>query len=145
MREIKFRAWITNPKSLRGFMIPWKELQKSMGGNFVAVAERQEIASKAVLPGTSEYTMYEKIVGNIFDDKRLTLMQFTGLHDRNVPCKEVYEGDIIDANGRVKGNVYESPQVYEEGTDLRIEGMGTEAWRSAESVAMGRGCFYTKQ
>lgn len=73
----------------------------------------------------------------------IKVMQFTGLHDKN-SLKELYEGDIIDADGNLKGNIYESPQIYEEGIDCLIEGMGTEKWRSTESIAMGRGCKYTK-
>lgn len=73
------------------------------------------------------------------------LMQFTGLHDNSIQLKEIYEGDIIDAEGKLKGNIYESPQIYEEGTDWIIASMGTKEWRNTESVAMGCGCKYTEQ
>ena len=75
-------------------------------------------------------------------DKFIPLLS-TGLHDKN-GLAEIYEGDIIDANGTLKGNIYESPQIFKEGIDCLIEGMGTEAWRNTESVAMGRGCKYAK-
>jgi hypothetical protein len=65
------------------------------------------------------------------------------LHDKN-GLAEIYEGDIIDANGNLKGNIYESPQIFKEGIDCLIEGMGTETWRDTESIAVGRGCKYTK-
>jgi hypothetical protein len=72
------------------------------------------------------------------------LMQFTGLKDRNGAGACIFEGDFIDWNGNIKGNIYESPQIYEEGIDFVVEGMGTSAWRNSESVAMGRGCRYAK-
>lgn len=69
--------------------------------------------------------------------------QFTGLLDKN-GVAEVYEGDIINPLGIIKGNIYESPQVYERGIDCLIEGMGTNAWRDTESRAMGFGCKYAQ-
>lgn len=71
------------------------------------------------------------------------LEQFTGLLDKN-GLTELYEGDIIGENGIKKGNIHESPQIYEERIDCIIKGMGTKAWRSTESVAMGRGCRYSE-
>lgn len=94
------------------------------------------------IPVVSIWRKHESMPTN-FDLKDIELMQFTGLHDKN-SLKELYEGDIIDADGNLKGNIYESPQVYEEGIDCLIEGMGTEKWRSTESIAMGRGCKYSK-
>lgn len=77
------------------------------------------------------------------DLNETNLMMFTGLCDKH-ELKEIYEGDIISPEGRLKGNVYESPQVYEEGIDCLIEGMGTKTWRDTESIAMGFGCKYAE-
>lgn len=121
MRPIKFRAWDKAEKRMfYPSSISWK-------GDAVWLCDAQG-GGKNVYESVREHA---------------ELMQFTGLHDKN-SLKELYEGDIIDADGNLKGNIYESPQIYEEGIDCLIEGMGTEKWRSTESIAMGRGCKYTK-
>ena len=120
-REIKFRIWSAGTNA--GEMIYLDRL--NLTGDSVGWADDEN---------GNEYE---------FSDK-CPLMQFTGLHDKN-SLKELYEGDIIDADGKLKGNIYESPQIYQEGIDCLIEGMGTEAWRNTESIAMGRGCRYSKQ
>lgn len=112
-REIKFRALLLNKRMVGGDLIQYFTLEDVWAGDDFWTLINPE-----------------------------TVMQFTGLKDKTSELAEVYEGDIIDSEGKIKGNIYESPQIYKEGTDLLIEGMGTEKWRNTESVAMGRGCKY---
>lgn len=129
MREIKFRAWD-------------REEKRMTDANF-SISRHGKIwwlNSDGALCGAFENPSYAP---HYPLQSGFVLMQFTGLKDKN-SLKELYEGDIIDADGNLKGNIYESPQIYEEGIDCLIEGMGTEKWRSTESIAMGRGCKYTK-
>lgn len=117
MREIKFRAW-DKDESLMTYL----DL-----GNKNPDVSRLHIA----------------LLSDHLREPWGVVMQFTGLHDKN-GLTNIYEGDILDENGLVKGNVYESPQIFREGIDCIITGMGTSAWRSSESIAMGRGCKYTE-
>ncbi|WP_270235310.1 YopX family protein [Lacticaseibacillus suilingensis] len=63
MRQIKFRAMLSDKYYAHPRMVPWGELLES----FDAL--------------------------HIFDEDCMTLMQYTGLHDKN--GREIYEGDIV--------------------------------------------------
>lgn len=124
MREIKFRAW-------------WKDAE--IMEDVISFSEG-EVSILVPLKPNSLGQKYER---QTLDEGEYEIMQFTGLKDKT-GVVEVYEGDIIDSEGNIKGNIYESPQIYEKGVDCLIEGMGTKTWRDTESVAMGRGCKYAE-
>lgn len=117
-RPIKFRAW---------------DGEKMWNENHIVVGD-----------GVFAYGSH-KLDENLYYYSKVdwTPMQFTGLRDKN-GVTEVYEGDIIDIEGNIIGNIYESPQIHKEGVTVIIEGMGTSTWRNTESVAMGRGCKYAE-
>lgn len=76
---------------------------------------------------------------NMPDLEECTLMQFTGLHNKN-GLQEVYEGDIIDEYGNIKGNAYEMDKGE---NDLLIQGFGTSAWSETEKKGLERGLKYS--
>jgi len=73
-------------------------------------------------------------------------------HYKTINVAEVYEGDILDENGLVRGNIYESPEnkiyesgeIYRSGTNIVVTEMGTRAWRDTEQALLERGCQYSK-
>jgi len=96
MRTIKFRAWDKILKKWR------TDITLNLEGELY-------------IPNIPETE------GKNYMTDSVELVEFTGLKDKNDPCKEIYEGDIIDSNGKVKGNIYEMDKGK---ADLVVEGFG---------------------
>lgn len=119
MRTIKFKAWDKNAKKF----VPIKYID----------FENKEIICNEFIENKNIHR-----IGASF--KIIELMQYTGLKDKN-GLKEVYEGDIIDSNGNIKGNIY---QMDKEKTDLVIQGFGTKNWCKTYRRAILLGCKNSK-
>ena len=117
MREIKFRAW-----------------------DYTSNVMRNDITEMVFnSDGTLNQINVETGADILFPEKECVLMQYTGLKDKNGNTSvEVYEGDIIDVDGKVKGNIYEMDAGE---TDLVIQGFGTKTWCKTYNEAISRGCY----
>lgn len=119
MREIKFRAW--DKKSKKIYNITHLSFMRNSDG-------------------TAEEMGCEGYYGDNHRSKlcldNIKLMQYTGLKDKN-GLQEVYEGDIIDEYGNIKGNIYEMDAGE---TDFIIQGFGDKNWGATYQNAVDRGC-----
>jgi len=71
-----------------------------------------------------------------------TVGQFTGLTDKNGQDICIYEGDVISLHGNLIGNIYETPDLLKDSTNLIIEGFGTKNWSKTEQEGLARGLKY---
>lgn len=93
---------------------------------------------------TEYYTLDEIVKGegvnglskHGYEYECLSKDEYIGLKDKN-GLQEVYEGDIIDTYGNIKGNIY---QMDKGETDLVIQEFGGKDWCSTYKEAMARGC-----
>ena len=137
MTPLRFRAWHKEKKMFlkeHDFCI-YKERP-------VAVA--RDISVHSMGGGPDEWG-FRSVYGEVKYDDNIILMQSSGLTDKNEPCVEVFEGDIISLDGRVIGNQWENPSLLESDSNLLVTGLGTETWFTTHQEAVARGCLYPKR
>ena len=117
MRELKFRAW-DGAKMTQQFHIT------GMGIAWQSTDNLEEGYSESI---------------------DFTIMQFTGLKDKNMPVNNcLYEGDIVSLDGILIGNIYQNGEILKGNSHIVIEGFGTKNWRTTEQRALDVGCSYSK-
>lgn len=118
-REIKFRVWDKNSK------------QMIVEGGFIRLDGNGLF--EVFIESSGEWESNGKDWGD------LTLMQYTGLKDKN-DLTYIYESDIINNIGEVIGNKYENENLLKEKSNLLIEGFGTKNWLPTYKKAVEYGC-----
>lgn len=113
MREIKFRAWTKDPDS-----------DEDNPTYFMCY----DLAFE-------EYGSINDLLKGVKH-----LMQYIGFKDKNGKGSCIYEGDFVDLQGNIKGNLYENPEMVEDSTYLLIQGFGTKDWLTTYTKAVERGC-----
>lgn len=146
MRTIKFRAisfkGVFYSKSLDKYYVS-EPCRYDSGVTSLSLLF--DIESERGIEDILSSTHFINTIGEQYWDRdwvKIGNIQFTGLLDKNgMGLTEVYEGDIIDENGIIKGSIYEMDKRE---TDIVIPQLGTKAWESAYKEAVVRGFNYSE-
>ena len=90
MREIKFRAWIKDMMWYPDKLSPFHKI----AAPYILKLDPQSIDDKS----------------SIMDEIGFTLMQYTGLKDKN--GVEIYEGDVVEWEDRTADDMYGGDVIY---------------------------------
>jgi len=118
-REIKFRAW-------------------DKRGKFMFLVREMFWLNKGleVDDGATVRDCVDGVTGDI--------MQYTGLKSAK-DLADIYEGDIIDMEGNIRGNIYESPEVYKALSTCVVAGMGHKDWENTKQRLVRQGKLVAEQ
>ena len=129
MREIKFRAWNKESKRM---------CEEESLASWIHTANNNGIAEGMVGMKQEPSDLGETCLDH------LELMQYTGLKDKKT-LTDIYECDIIDMEGNIRGNIYESPEVYKSLTTSVVAGMGYEDWENTKQRLVRQGKLIAEQ
>lgn len=129
MRETKFRGMLRSGEWVYGGYV------KIKGGAYCILSG--ECDSYDIDGGVKNILKFNAV-------KYKTMGEYTGLKSAK-DLTDIYEGDIIDMKGNIRGNIYESPEVYKALTTSVVAGMGYKDWEHTKQRLVRLGKLVAEQ